>query len=39
MLFFGVGRKAVKSPVGMVDFGLPGGPRISFLPTQYKLHA
>ena len=34
MLFFGVVRKHVKSPVGCVDFGLLGGPRISFLPTS-----
>ena len=47
MLFFGVGRVApshgwsstVKSSVGTVDFGLLGGPRISFLPTSSNLNA
>ena len=45
MLFFGVGRgslagsPAVKSSVGTADFGLLGGPRISFLPTSSNLNA
>ena len=34
MLFFGVDVIVVKSPVDMVNFGLLGGPRISFLSTQ-----
>ena len=42
MQFFGVGRgerklsSIVKSSVGTADFGLLGGPRISFLPTLFK---
>ena len=46
MLCFGVGRgEGFLSPRPLnrqwvtVDFGLPGGPRISFLPTSSNLNA